>query len=456
MSRLLFLPMVAACSSASAPAPKQPPAPLAPLANQVAAPTLPDGPLSLRAKVPATPHADTVAAMKHWTYEVTLDREQIDDELARVNALLAELFPHPSTPRQTELLAKARALDLVSPLPAGYMDVNLRDILTWELDLCERPPGEMSHCWSELPPRSTGAPVELADVAGATVLTVRDFSREWPALDLDRLARATAIVVDMRAATGTDPRPLLPWLERLTGRAPFTPLREIDRPKVLDPYVAAYAARYASDARDPAVWTKLVGAMPAARGGATTPIAVIVGDGCGAACELIARSLVTYANATLYGQVLQAGRLDRDEPAVFVTPHSKIEVYFRATAYFLNADIERATGPTPEWDLRTRDVLPDDIIGFAARQLHAPPAKRCDAMPTAATRKVTTATCGVAHVHVQTHAPLSAIQRYAATCDPPVVVASYFGIEEPPPVAVLNQLAASDLVEHITIACERE
>lgn len=74
------------------------------------------------------------------------------------------------------------------------------------------------------------------------------------------------------------------------------------------------------------MWADLVGTMPGATS-AASPIAAIVGPGCGAACELAARSLVTYAGATIFGDVQRAGRLERDDPARLVLPHSKIEIY---------------------------------------------------------------------------------------------------------------------------------
>jgi hypothetical protein len=304
------------------------------------------------------------------------------------------------------------------------------------------------------------------------VLTVHDLSKPWPSFDaaLDQLAHANAIVVDMRTAAGTDPRPLLPWLERITGRAPFKPLREIHRPKDLDPYVAAYAARYASESRDPAVWASLVGVMPAAQPTTAPPVAVVVGENCGAACELVARSLITYAGATLYGQVAWSGRLDRDEPALLLLPYSNVEIYFNATNYILDDDIERATGPTSEWGLRTTDSSPDTIVTFAARHLLGPPTKRCDAMtafpsvgklPAAVRAKIPNAgaiaACKTAlHLSIATSAPFSAVQHFSSTCSPPVELSnnlSSLGVELQP-IAVLSQLAQSDLVDRIAISCE--
>jgi hypothetical protein len=435
-----------------------------------------EGPLSLRTTIATTPWPQQVQAMKHWTYEVKLDSRQVSEEVDLVTKLLTDLFPDPATPRLRAGIDEARkTLPLIlSPIPAGYMATNYEQLLTWELQLCTRPPGEMRPCWASLPPPPpvAAAPFEITEVAGATVLTVHDLSKPWPSFDaaLDQLDHAKAIVVDMRTAAGTDPRPLLPWLERITGRAPFKPLREIHRPKDLDPYVAAYAARYASESRDPAVWASLVGVMPAAQPTTSPPVAVVVGENCGAACELVARSLVTYAGATLYGQVVWSSRLDRDEPALLLLPYSNVEIYFNATAYILDEDIERVTGPTSEWDLRTRDSSPATIVTFAARHLLGPPTKRCDAMtafpsvrklPPAVRAKIpdigAMAGCRTEiHIAIETSAPFSAVQRFGSTCNPPVALSNDFaslGIE-PQPVSVLSQLAQSDLVDRIAIGCE--
>jgi hypothetical protein len=435
-----------------------------------------EGPLSLRTTIATTPWAQQVQAMKHWTYEVSLDSRQVSEEVTLVTRLLTDLFPQPATPRLRAGIDEARKTlpSILSPISAGYLSTNYEHLLTWELQLCTRPPGEMRHCWGNLPPPApvAAAPFEIGEVAGTTVLIVYDLSKPWPSFDaaLDQLAHAKAIVVDMRAAAGTDPRPLLPWLEQITGRAPFKPLREIHRPKDLDPFVAAYAARYASESRDPAVWASLVGVMPAAQPTTAPPVAVVVGENCGAACELVARSLMTYARATLFGQVAASSRLDRDEPALLLLPYSNVEIYFNATAYILDDDIERATGPTSEWDMRTSDSSPDTIVTFAARQLLDPPAKRCDAMtafpsvrklPPAVRAKLpdvgVIAGCKTAlHLSLETSAPFSAVQRFASTCSPPIELSNelvHLGIE-PQPISVLSQLAQSDLIDRIDVSCE--
>jgi hypothetical protein len=430
--------------------------------------------------------------MKHWDYEVKLGFRQVSEEINLVTTLLTDLFPHPATPWQAAKLDEARKTlplllphfpaeiaayteELFSPLSGGQMTANYEQLLTWELQLCVMPPYVMRPCGGNLPakPPVAAAPFEISQVAGATVLTVHDLSKPWPgfAAALDQLAHAKAIVVDMRTAAGTDPRPLLPWLERITGRAPFKPLREIHRPRDFDPYVAAYAARYTSESRDPAVWASLVGVMPAAKPTNSPPIAVVVGDNCGAACELVARSLMTYAHATLYGGVSRFGRLDRDEPAVFRLPYSNVEIYFNATAYFLDDEIERTTGPTSEWDMRTSDSSPATVVTFAARHLLGPPAKRCDAMavfpnvralPPAVRAKMPgvdrMAGCRTQlHIMIDTSAPFSAVQRFGSTCSPPVALSNdlaNLGIEPPQPISVLSQLAQSDLVDSINVVCE--
>jgi hypothetical protein len=341
------------------------------------------------------------------------------------------------------------------------------------LPLCARPPGEIWHCYPDLvvPPPAT-TPFSLGEAApGVALWTIHDL--DAPAAWDDAIARveaAHAIVLDLRDAVGSDPRPLLPWLEHVTGRAPFKPLRAIRRPADLDAYVASYALRYIPESRDREVWASLVGEMPSATAASPPPIAVIVGPGCGPACELVARSLVTYANARLYGSVGAWGRLDRDEPALMVLPHSKIEIYFNATEYVLDADIERATGPTPEWNLRTRDTQRADIVAFAAAELLSPhppcstfPAyATADRIPAALRAKIPNAfeltSCSwTPEIWIETKAPLSAIDRFVQTCKEPPMIGGGYGDSltvSTRSLAALTQLAQSDLVTRVDIHCE--
>lgn len=456
---------------------------MGPVVRDIPAPAPPTtrgvGPLSTRAKVAETPWQERQRLMNRADH-VYLDRVALQEDVAAYMALITELFPAPAASElkigveqarnETALLEKLApyALDSVSGSFVG---------LYGRLPVCSRPPGEMWHCFPDLPPASTATTAfELGEAApGVTLWTIHDFDRsaKWDAA-FDRVSSTRPLVIDMRDAAGTNPSVIIPWLERVTRRAPFKPLREIHRPADLDPHVALYAARYTTESRDRNAWANLVGTMPSpSKEPAPRPIAVIVGRGCGPVCELVTRSLATYANATLYGGVGASGRLDRDEPAMMVLPHSKVEVYFHATEYLLTADIERATGPTPEWHLRMRDTAGDDIVAFAATELTSGPAKKCSdypayataaAMPAAVLAKIPSATWLTSctgdmslEVRLETKAPLSALLRFAQSCKEPVQLQSYFGDRmsvSSRSLPALSQLAQSDLVTRIDIECQ--
>lgn len=449
-----------------------------------------EGPLSLKAKVPETPWSirQSFQARARATY---LDRSALHEDGARFLGLVAELFPDPPTPETKSGIQVARRemgwLEGLAPYP---LDATFHAFAasSERLPLCARPPGETSHCWTELPaaPSAGRPPFELIESApGIATLVIRDLTNatdpawtKFPEV-LDEVARARGIVLDLRSAAGTDPRPLLPLLERLTGRAPFRPLRAIHRRATLDPYVADYARRFVASSRDPDVWADLVGTMPpSSRASSPPPIAVVVGYGCGAACELAARSLVAYAEATLFGDVSKAGRLERDDPARFVLPRSKIEIYFEATEFLLDETVERATGPTTEWWLRVREMYDGDLATFAVRdverRLAGRPSPRCDSfpayadpdrLPPAVRAKLRGA--GLLRVPDRPNviltlvpaAPLSAILRFAATCMAPTSISASFGQIRLPShskLPELSRLVQSDLVERIDVAFEPE
>lgn len=456
---------------------------MGPVVRDIPAPAPPAtrgvGPLSPRAKVADTPWPERQRLMNRADH-VYLDRVAIHEDAAAYMALITELFPAPAASElkigvdqarnETALLEKLApyALDSVSGSFVG---------LYGRLPVCSRPPGEMWHCFPDLQPAPTATTAfEIVETPpGVTVWTIHDFDRAaaWKQA-FDRVSGTRPLVIDMRDAAGTDPRVIIPWLERVTHRAPFKPLREIRRPADLDPHVATYAARFTTETRDRDAWASLVGTMPApSKEPAPRPIAVIVGRGCGPVCELVTRSLATYAHATLYGGIGPAGRLDRDEPALMVLPHSKVEVYFFATEYLLAADIERATGPTSEWHLRMRDTAGDDIVAFAARELSSGPPKRCRdyaayttaaAIPAAVLAKIPSASwmsscSGNMNlvISVETTAPLSALSRFAESCTEPVQFGSLYGghlLVSSRSLAALSQLAQSELVTRIDIDCE--
>lgn len=434
-------------------------------------PTRVPGPLSVRAEVPETLWRDRQAL--DGADHIYLDRIALREDAARYLTLVADLFPDPRASEQREAKRALAQLPTLAPYSLEATSHAYRE-LYGRLPLCARPPGVMWHCYPDpvaAPPART--PFELGEASpGVAVWTIHDL--DAPAAWDDAIARvqaAHAIVLDLRDAAGSDPRPLLPWLERVTGRAPFKPLRAIYRPADLDAYVASYALRYVPEMRDRDVWASLVGEMPAAVTATAPPITVLVGPGCGPACELVARSLVTYANATIYGSVGAWGRLDRDEPALMVLPHSRIEIYFNATAYVLAADIERATGPTRAWNLPARDTTSTDVVAFAAREL-VHPAPPCGSFPAYTTVERIPATLRskipdalwltscpwTPEITIDIKAPSSAMDRFLRTCTTPVTIDHAYGDQfyvSTTSLAALTQLAQSDLVTRVDIRCEQ-
>jgi hypothetical protein len=398
-------------------------------------------------------------------FYATRTREQADYlSTARDRASPARMSPYPSS---------------VASLARGFLDVGSRQ------RICARPPDELWHCdpFMVPAPASPAAPYTITEEArGVMRLAIGDLSNgadpAWSRFDADLapLANAKAIVLDLREATGGDPRPLLPWLERVTGRRPLRPLRSIHRPATADPYVVAYAARFTSDGRDRAVWAPLVGTMPAT----TTPptrarIAVVISPRCGAACELAARVLETHAGAIVLGNPAHyLSRLHRDEPALLVLPRSAVEIYFYATEYLLSRDIEAKTGTTGEWNAFAGEGFDGDLVAAAVRELTEPRlARRCTAYPAYTTRAaMPPAAAAKLHGHasslrpggcsdgveVTLHSdmPLSSLHRFAATCSQPPDLTHYvndvFSIGNPS-YPVLTQLAQSDLVKAIYIGC---
>lgn len=462
-----------------------------PTVSSIPAPPLPtvrtEGPLSLKAKVPETPWSRRQQLMRQAD-SLYLDRAALHEDGRRFLQLVAELIPTPPTPElATGVEIARRDMALIEKLAPYSLDaVSSTFISNSRLPLCARPPGQMWHCWTDLvvPSPASGPPFELVEPApGILKLVIRDLANasdpawtSFPAA-LDRIASARGIVLDLRDAAGADPRPLVPLLEQLTRRAPFRPLRAIRRPAELDPYVADYARRFLDGPRDRDVWAGLVGTMPPARAKASAPpLAVVVGRGCGAACELAARSLVTYAGATLFGDVQRAGRLERDEPALLVLPRSKIEIYFQATEYLLDEAIERATGPTAGWWQRLGESYRGDLATFAVHELEqrvaGRPPPRCDSypgyasadqLPPALRTKLRNAgtlgdSCRLS-IRLKASAPLSAMLRFGATCTPPIRIFGSFGmfhVSNALKLPELSRLAGSDLVERIEIDCEHE
>ena len=450
------------------------------------------GPLSLAGKVPETPWSIRKQHMRANEAR-KIDRAGIRADVTAFESIV-DTFYVPHTREQQEFVRYAHEHDkLLEPL-APYSVASLAGAFLsagQRLGLCVRPPNEMWHCDPSAPikPPPPPRPYTIGSAgSGIALWTIADLSNAdagWDALakDLVLLAKANALVLDMRHASGGDPRALVPWLEQVTGRAPLRPLREIRRPAIADAYVAAYQARFVAEARDPAIWRPLVGTMPAL--GATRwtqPIAIVIGPHCESACELVTRVLETYADAVVLGDARRFGRLVRDEPALATLPSSKVDVYFHATEYLLAPDIEARTGPTHAWRAIGGDPDADTLVAAAARELELRLANpsgwpaRCDAitayatraaMPAAARNKISsermleqTMCSDGHHIRLSTSLPLTTLRRFLATCSRPLTVTSWFpgdyslGRLDRAAFGVLSQIAQSELIENIRIDCE--
>ena len=229
--------------------------------------------------------------------------------------------------------------------------------------LCARPPGLMWHCHPNFasfarPEPRPKMPYRL-EISGAIAqLTLNDLSNAadpaWAkfAAVVAQLARSKGIVLDLRRARGSDPRPLIPWLEQMTGRKPLAPLRRARRPPELAKYIREYGNRYRTESRNAKVWKALVATRRsiAKSRPSRKPIVIVVGKQCESACELVVRVLETYTGASVVGGVNKKfGRLYRDDPALLTLAHSKVRIFFWATEFLLSSEIESKTGPTHAW-----------------------------------------------------------------------------------------------------------
>lgn len=467
-----------------------------PYVKPVADPDLPDwtppatrgeGPLSLTAKVPETAWSEQLRLRKIRDEHYVSKQALVEDAAAFRH--IVDTFYRPRTQEQAigvQVAHEADTLWRLAPYPLEAV-LNAFSFDGYRLGICVCAPHVLANCEPGFQPRvPPRAAFKLREDDGIAVLAVHDLSASasWDAFGpaFDKLLGAKGIVIDMQDAAGDDPRPLLPLLERLTGRAPLTPLAAIVRPADADRYVATYNRWFTSHSRDREVWQRLVGTMPApSRPARPRPIAIVVGPGCRAACELVARVLATYAGATISGNVRRRvlptlahiGRVSRDEPAMLRLPHSKLDVFFHATEYVLAPAIERATGPTGEWHLVDEDR---DYLGFAIRETRARLAggfARCDALPAyadpsampatlhpklqaASTRKSCTKTV---LVRTDPAVPASALERFAATCGADIKLASRHmipgavSINAELPFAFYSQLAQSELVTSVKIEC---
>ncbi len=443
------------------------------------------GPLSVVAAPPETPPAE-LAQARNEQRERYVGKKILDEDVAAFLAVVDRFFPS-ETP--SFRVAHDAAHNELHGLAPESLDRTFNSFLfaSERYHLCVRTPHAMWPCDRDLkPPPHAATAFELTEPApGIAELAVHDLSNAadpaWAKLPTETLAKARAIIVDLRDAAGSDPRPLLPWLEAVTGDKPLQPLRAIERPADADTYVAAYTARFLPETRDRGVWASLVGpARPTAAHDAR-PIAVVVGRHCGAACELVARVLQARAGATVTGGVTRSGRLSRDEPALLELPHTKIDVFFHATRYVMSADIEAATGPSDEWSALVADPVDYDGTAYALREVEArlaggwrrcdsfPAYSKVDALPRAVVAKLPDAfsldksACPDTQrvITVVTDLPLSALDRYLATCVAPLHVSSrwpavQYELAAPDGLAALpalSQLAQSDVVQAVYVTC---
>ena len=457
----------------------------------------PYGPLSITARVAETPWAERKRAMRR-NDERLVDLAAMREDIAALSAVI-DLFFAPRTPDRKEALTFEQQhfglLLKLAPYAVGSTHHALLSIGE-RVGFCARPPDEMWHCDPYFTPRPAAdpasAPYEVSVApSGIATVTIRDLSNAydpaWARLstDLTQVARASGIVIDMRAAWGHDPRPLLPWLEGLTGRTPLAPLHEIRRPSALTRYVDAYQAKYQAESRNPALWQTLIGTAATTSATTPPPIAVVVGRHCESACELVARVLETYSGASVVGGVGKSGRLHHDEPAMLTLPHSRIDVYFHATEYLLSPEIEAKTGPTHAWRSRGADLVDFDGTAYATREVEMRiknPAgwpARCDgyreyrqkeALPDPFRKKIQgefylddrRCSEGSRSISVTTDLPASAVRRFVETCPPPTpTLGSYvrgqfnMSFSAKDPFAVVSRLAQSDVVQSIWIQCVR-
>ncbi len=165
---------------------------------------------------------------------------------------------------------------------------------------------------------------------------------------VDEAVHAPAFVIDLRGAGGDDLAAVVPMLSALTGVTPLHPLAAIRRAS--GPTADALRSSMPTPAPPlPPSWQALVGPE-----GATTPaparlMTVLVGEGCGEACELTARVLHAYGGATVVGTVDTPHRMPVGEPGLLVLPRSHLRVHVPTSAVVLNPRVARVTGDRDYW-----------------------------------------------------------------------------------------------------------
>jgi hypothetical protein len=456
------------------------------------------GPLSVSTQIAGMPQAELERAWRRNEKQI-IDEAAIHADLVTFVTVVNELLARPTPEQQSALEYTREHADLerwsarkLGPRTVMELFGTVASI-GHRTGICALQPGTFGPCHHyEVPrPPPATAPYELHlgpnQIARLTLHALSDAAHPaWAgfAADVERLARAKGLVIDMRTTAGGDPRPLIPWLERLTGRAPLAPLREIRRPAALLPAVEAYRERFLTESRDPGVWHALVGTAvaPPSKAPRPPPIAVVVGRNCGPACELVARVLETWAGATVVGRVEDRGRLHRDDPAVLTLSSSKIELYFLATEYLLSAEIEAKTGPTSLWSSPWDDYELDGTA-YATREVERRASSprgwpaRCDSHPASDSLKALPARfrlkiqnafylerCpwGTPFFKVVSELPSNPLRRFLATCsDPPMASfvetgsASFAAPKGKVPYRFLTQLAQSEVVKSIWATCDR-
>ena len=257
--RWFWLSMILACGSRPAPTPPPPvtptpspqatPVPTQPAPVEVplpvgAAATTP-GPLSTSVRSTETPWDDRKKAMRRNEAQL-LSSQEITDDTAELSRIV-HLFFVPRTVEDKTGIDLLNRLTTLSRLAPYSVSSTFNAYLPNRIDYCVRPPDEQWPCDPDVATRAPSnlPPFEIAvDPSGVGRVILRDLSDAanpaWATFDseLAKVAAAPALLIDMRAAWGDDPRPLLAWLSKLAGRSQLVPLREIHRPAALDPFVA--------------------------------------------------------------------------------------------------------------------------------------------------------------------------------------------------------------------------
>lgn len=217
------------------------------------------------------------------------------------------------------------------------------------------------------------------EAQGVVVLGIRSFDApgaKWDGFEAASatVASAAAAVVDLRDARGEDPRGALPLLRTLTEYERLTPLRAVVTRD--GPLVERLLQRARDEGMDPprpqAAWREFVGEEPTAGKPVTKPLAVLVGGSCESACEFVARTLQTYARATVLGQVGSERRLAAASLGVLELDVAGIRLALPTAAYQVHANIEQQDGIPGRWLVADRGQapLPARAVALQVAQLH--------------------------------------------------------------------------------------